>query len=157
MVLGIISDTHGVVEPVVYELFAGVDAIIHGGDIGGDDVIVELEAIAPVFACSGNIDGFETSGHPVRMVTKVSGLKIGATHIGTERGSRIGHVEEWVAGEALDLFVYGHSHYPRISRWGNTLAVNPGSAGPKRFSLPRAVARVSHDNGTLDAEILTFG
>ena len=173
MVIGVISDTHGVIDRAVHEAFDGVDFIIHGGDIGGDDVIPELESIAPVIACSGNVDGFELSGYPKRVATTVGDIKIGATHIGKMKGDFVEGVEEWIREEKLDLFVFGHSHWPHQSWHEDTLIVNPGSAGPKRtmvinpgsagpkrFDLPRAIAKVTrtgNDNSTLKSELIKFG
>lgn len=139
MKIGIISDTHGLLRPEVFDLFAGVDHILHAGDIGGPDILVELEAIAPVTAVCGNTDGWEIRARvPETARLELNGLPIVVTH-GDAFGSP---TPEAVAAAYPDaaLVVFGHSHRAIIQRVGGVLAVNPGSAGPTRFGLPATLA-----------------
>src|SRR5258708_11069924 len=85
MRIGVISDTHGLLRPEVFEAFRGVDHILHGGDIGGEDVLVELRAIAPVTACAGNVDGFHClavpAAHPVVEARETARVSLGALRL----------------------------------------------------------------------------
>lgn len=130
--IGVISDTHGHLAATVFEIFKGVDLILHAGDIGGEDLLVELEAIAPVEAVSGNTDGppLDSRRPLVRRLETPAG-RIGLTH---------GHLEEAPAfyPERLikffdefgaDVVVHGHTHVPCCDRHGATTVFNPGAAG----------------------------
>jgi len=133
--VGIISDTHGVVHPRVAAVFAGVEAILHAGDIGGLQVIRELERIAPVTYIPGNIDGVEDA---VRRVT-IGGLRVLLTHI-LPRPRRVApHIARSLRLEAADLVVFGHSHLPHDEVVAGVRFFNPASAGPRRFDYPVAV------------------
>jgi putative phosphoesterase len=137
--IGIIADTHGLFDQAIIEYFAGVAAILHAGDIGDPEVIRQLERIAPVVAVSGNVDGFEESGFPRSRVIRRAGVTIGIRHILFDRGKLTPEAKEWLDKEQPNVCVFGHSHRPTIEQYGPTLLFNPGSAGPKRFSLPRGI------------------
>jgi hypothetical protein len=135
MRIGIISDTHGVVHPRVAEVFAGVDAILHAGDIGGMQVIRELERIAPVTFIPGNVDGVDDAICRVGL----GGLRILLTHILPRPHAPAKHVMTSLRGEPADLVVFGHSHLPHDEQVGSVRFFNPASAGPRRFDYPVSV------------------
>ena len=135
--IGVIADTHGLFDPSLIKHFAGVTAILHAGDIGGPGVIRQLKRIAPVIAVSGNVDGFEQNGFPRERIVRRAGVAIAITHILFERGRLTEEAREWLDATQPAICIFGHSHRPTIDRYGETILFNPGSAGPRRFSLPR--------------------
>ena len=137
--IGVIADTHGVYDSAVERHFAGVREILHAGDIGGAHVIQRLQRLSPVTAVSGNVDRYEASGFPRRLIVRRSGLRIALCHVLYERGKLVPDAAAWLEDEQPDVCVFGHSHRPVIARHGRTLLFNPGSAGPRRFSLPRGI------------------
>lgn len=137
--VGAIADTHGLYDPAVEKHFYGVIAIVHAGDIGDRTVIESLQRIAPVFAVSGNVDEYERSGFPRQIVIRRSDRKIAVRHVLYEKGKLTQEAKLWLDREQPDICVFGHSHRPTIEQYGLTLLFNPGSAGPKRFSLPRGI------------------
>jgi uncharacterized protein len=151
MLVGLVSDTHGLVRPEIFPALAGVDLILHAGDVGGHSVLVELETIAPVQAVYGNTD---TPGDPdlrARLLIDVAGLSIHVSH-GHELGAPT--PEKLLARYGADVIVFGHTHKPLIERAGGRLVVNPGAAGPRRFSLKPSVARMRVEKGEVDVEIV---
>ncbi len=137
MRIGVVSDTHGRFDPAIPRLFRGVDAILHAGDIGTLDVIRALEAIAPVLAVEGNNDHFRR--FPIQRVEQLAGRRILVRHIFGEL-HQIGREQKGLVERLRpDVVVFGHSHRPYRARFGPTLLFNPGSAGPRRFTLPRTV------------------
>jgi putative phosphoesterase len=132
MRIGVISDTHGLVRPAVFDAFRGVDHILHAGDIGGEDVLIELRAIAPVTACAGNNDGFRCAGAGRTARITLLGTRFLVMHIR-------GEAETELRREPADVVVFGHSHKPLDERKDGVWWFNPGSAGPRRFSLPVCV------------------
>jgi putative phosphoesterase len=153
IVIGLISDTHGLVRPAVFDALAGVDFILHAGDVG-DGVLEELAAIAPVQAVYGNTD---PAGHPAlapEIVREVGGLVIHVSH-GHELGSPTpAKLLERYAG---DVLVYGHTHRQLVTRAGGRLVVNPGAAGPRRFDLTPSVGRLTVVARTADVELVPLG
>lgn len=137
--IGLIADTHGLFDPAIKRHFAGVDQIIHAGDIGNRAVIDQLEEIAPVVAVSGNVDEYERSGFPIEALITVAGFRIGIRHVLYQGGKLTKQGKEFLEREQPDVCVFGHTHRPTIERLGPTLLINPGSAGPKRFTLPRSI------------------
>lgn len=137
--IGVIADTHGLYDPAIEQHFGGVIEILHAGDIGGASVIDRLTRLAPVTAVSGNVDGYERSGFPRRTIIRREGVKIALCHIVYERGSMTKGVRAWLDREQPDVCVFGHSHRPTLERYRKTVLFNPGSAGPKRFTLPRGI------------------
>ena len=137
--LGLIADTHGLYDSAVEEHFAGVTEILHAGDIGAGLVVARLTQIAPVVAVSGNVDEYEVSGWPRHVVIERNGIRIGIRHVLYEKGKLTKDAQKWLDQEALTVCIFGHSHRPTIAQYGSTLLVNPGSAGPRRFSLPRGI------------------
>ena len=134
MRIGIISDTHGLLRPEAVERLAGVDHIIHAGDIGRADVISDLRKIAPVTAVRGNIDRDEwAAGYPQTEIVKLGGRFFYVLH-------NLAELDLDPIAAGIDVVVSGHSHRPRIETVDGVVYLNPGSAGPRRFSLPIALA-----------------
>ena len=137
--LGVIADTHGLFDLAIEAHFAGVTGIIHAGDIGDRGVIERLNKIAPVVAVSGNVDEYEKSGFPRHVTIRRGGMKIAVRHVLYEKGKLTQEAQAWLNRERPAVCVFGHSHRPTIEQHGPTILFNPGSAGPKRFSLPRGI------------------
>lgn len=134
MKIGVISDTHGLLRPEVVKQLATVDHIIHAGDIGGPDVITGLEKIAPVVAIRGNNDTGEwAAGIPDDAVVTLGGRRIYVLHNVKDLGCD-------PAATGFDIVISGHSHRPKAETIDGVLYLNPGSAGPRRFKLPIALA-----------------
>ena len=137
--IGVIADTHGLFDPVVRRYFNAVDHIFHAGDIGNRPVIAQLEQLAPVTAVSGNVDSYEQSGFPSKVVVELLSRRIIIRHILYEGGKMTKEGRELLEHEQPDIFIFGHTHQPKAEWFGKTLLFNPGSAGPKRFTLPRGI------------------
>jgi uncharacterized protein len=155
MKIGIISDTHGLLRAQVFEAFEGVEHILHAGDVGDPDILTELAAIAPVTAVWGNVDGMEIRAR----VPEVARLELAGVRIAVVHGMQFGSpTPQKVAAAHPDagLVVFGHSHRPLIQQVGPTLAVNPGSAGPRRFKDPVTVAIAKIENGTVEALLISL-
>ena len=153
-VVGLISDTHGLVRPEVHAALHGVELILHAGDVAGDDVLDELALIAPVLAVHGNTD---TPGDPrlaAEIVREIGGLRIHVSH-GHELGSPTPAKLLERYGE--DVLVYGHTHRQLVTRAGGRLVVNPGAAGRRRFDLQPSVARLTIARGHADVELVPLG
>jgi uncharacterized protein len=150
-IVGIISDTHGLVRADVHTALAGVEMILHAGDVGGDDILDELALIAPVRAVYGSTDA---PGQP-RLSESID-LTIGGISIHVSHGHEVGSptpaklLERYEA----DVVVFGHTHRPLIARAGQRLVLNPGAAGPRRFDLTPSVARLTIADGRADAELI---
>ncbi|HYW07951.1 MAG TPA: metallophosphoesterase family protein [Longimicrobium sp.] len=153
MRVGIISDTHGLLRAQVFEAFEGVEHILHAGDIGNEDILIELGAIAPVTAVWGNTDGGAIRGSvPEVAETELGGVRVVVLH-GMQLGSPT--PERAVAAyPGAGLVVFGHSHKPVIRGVGSTLAVNPGSAGRQRFHDPVTVALAELVDGKVTARLV---
>lgn len=149
VVVGLISDTHGLVRASVHDALAGVDLILHAGDVGGDDILDELRIIAPVYAVYGNTDDTANPGLAQEVVMEIGGVSIHVSH-GHEVGSPT--PERLVARYSQDVIVYGHTHKQLVTRIGKQLVINPGAAGQQRFKLLPAVARLTIENGMADVE-----
>jgi putative phosphoesterase len=149
--IGLISDTHDLVRPSVHDALAGVDVILHAGDVGGDEVLDELAVIAPVHAVFGNTD---TIGNP-RLTTSLD-ITIEGVRIHVSHGHELGAPKpgKLLARYAADVIVYGHTHLPLITKVDGRLVINPGAAGPARFDLKPSVAILEFNGGTADARIV---
>ncbi|MDP9132836.1 MAG: metallophosphatase family protein [Nitrospirota bacterium] len=156
MRIGVISDTHGLFDRAIIRHFAGVDHILHAGDIGPREVIEQLQRIAPVTAVSGNVDGFEASGFPVEQVIEVAGQRIAVYHRLYEGGKLTPGGTEFLKRIRPALCVYGHTHQPKAEWREGVLLFNPGSAGPKRFHLPRAIGLLLFRNETIESQHITL-
>jgi putative phosphoesterase len=152
--LGIISDTHGLYDEAVSDIFAGVDAIVHAGDIGKLDIIHRLEQIAPVFAVEGNNDWFGV--YPTERVEEINGRRILIRHIFGELHQLDRAAHAVIETERPDILIFGHSHRPYREQLGGTLLFNPGSAGPRRFKLPRTVGLLTLTRSGVEAEIISL-
>jgi putative phosphoesterase len=149
MKIGIISDTHGHFDPRIRELFAGVDHILHGGDIGPEWVIRELEQIAPVTAVLGNNDFGLT--YSETEILQLADRKFLVHHIVDVR-SPDERLQRRLDRENPDVVVFGHTHQPFNERIGHTLYFNPGYAGKPRFNLRRSVALLQCTGTAITAE-----
>jgi uncharacterized protein len=148
VLVGIISDTHGLVRPEAVKALKGSELLIHAGDIGNPQVIEQLHEIAPTFVVRGNNDrGAWAADLPVTQVVEVGELLFYVLHEISQLD-----VDPAVAGFAA--VVSGHSHQPSIQFRDGVLYLNPGSAGPRRFSLPVAVARVHVSGRQMRPEIV---
>lgn len=142
--VGIISDTHGVVPPQVHEVFQGVDEIIHAGDIGVEDVLIDLGVMAPVRAVYGNMDGWALC----RWLSK---------HLAFElMGHRVlvSHIECRAADDRSTICITGHTHAPRVAQVGRILYINPGSAGKPPSGQQPSVALLQLTERRAEAHIV---
>jgi uncharacterized protein len=150
--IGLIADTHGLLRPEVLQALAGVDLIVHAGDVGGSAVLRGLAAIAPVEAVFGNVDDPHDPTLAAERTIPVGGLILHVSH-----GHEIGRPtpERVLARYAGDILVFGHTHRAVVVRGGpDRLVINPGAAGPKRFDLKPSVARLTVTSGAADVEII---
>ena len=154
--IGVIADTHGLFDPVVRQDFTGVDHIVHAGDIGDRSVIEQLEQLAPVTAVSGNVDGYEQSGFPSEFVIELAGRRIAIRHILFEGGKMTKEGREFLEREHPDICIFGHTHQPRAEWFGKTLLFNPGSAGPKRFTLPRCIGLLRLRDAEVEPHLISL-
>jgi hypothetical protein len=147
MRLGIISDTHGLLRPEVFEAFEQVDHILHAGDVGPLELVTELEALAPVSAVYGNTDGFDVRARlPQVQRLELDGFTIVVTH-GDQLGSPTPEKMHAAFPDA-DILVYGHTHRPLLTIADVVVTVmNPGGAGPRRFDLPPSVGIMELETG----------
>ena len=152
-VLGVLSDTHGYLDPRVFDIFDGVDHILHAGDLGSESVAVELEAISPVTAVAGNVDANLPPGRfPALRLFRAGRTRILIVHEAIVRGKPLPAVEDHMRDHRADLVIFGHTHKPYAGRLapgggGDCFFFNPGSAGKKRFTLPRTVGRLVVEPG----------
>jgi len=152
MRIGVISDTHNYLDPLVPQLFAGVDRIVHGGDIGMPAIILALEQIAPVTAVAGNTDdpGFH---YPPTDLVELGGRRFLVQHIVNPQ-SLTDPIRTRIARERPDVVVFGHTHKPFSKSIGGTRFFNPGYAGKSRFGLERSVAILHCGDKGIRAEYL---
>ena len=148
--VGLISDTHGLVRPDVFSALAGVDFILHAGDVG-DGVLDELRTIAPTSAVQGNTDPPGTPELRPEIVREVMGVTIHVSH-GHEVGSPT--PAKLLARYPADVLVFGHTHRQLVSRAGGRVVVNPGAAGARRFDLRPSVARMTLSARGVEVEIV---
>jgi len=148
-IIGVISDTHGLLRPEAVTALHGVEMILHAGDIGKPEILDELNKIAPVTAVRGNNDtGDWARDIPDRQHLEIGGVLIYMLHDLKEFNS---------ADEAIDadVLIFGHSHKPMIEERDGVVHLNPGSAGPRRFKLPVTVALLNVE-GQVSAEIINL-
>ena len=153
MRIGLISDTHGLMRGEALAALAGVEQILHAGDVGRLSVLRELQGIAPVQAVYGNVDD-PLFALPQHLDLVFDGVRVHVSH-GHEVGSPT--PQTLAAAYHADVIVYGHTHKPLIEMVGRTLVVNPGAAGPKRFNLAPSVAVLTIINSVPRAEIVAIG
>jgi uncharacterized protein len=134
MKIGVISDTHGLLRPEAEQCLAGVAQIIHAGDIGRPEVIAGLRRIAPVMGIKGNVDTADWAArYPDTRTIKLGGRVIYVLH-------DVHELKLDPVSKGIDVVISGHSHRPDIETVDGVLYLNPGSAGPRRFSLPITLA-----------------
>jgi uncharacterized protein len=151
VIIGVISDTHGLLRPEAVELLRGSEHIIHAGDIGAPEIITELEKIAPVTAIRGNVDTHAWA----RQFAETEVVELGGLHIYVIHDANGLDLNPKAAGFAA--VISGHSHKPMQEVKDEVLYFNPGSAGPSRFNLPVSVGRLTMDGGHLSGEIFQIG
>jgi uncharacterized protein len=152
-VVGLISDTHGLLRPGVHTALTGVELILHSGDVGGTDILDELRLIAPVRAVFGNTDPPGDAALTEEILIAIDGIMVHVSH-GHEVGSPT--PAKLAARYDADIVVYGHTHRPLVSRVGKQLFVNPGAAGPKRFNLTPTIGRLTIEGGKSEVEIVAI-
>jgi putative phosphoesterase len=150
-VVGLISDTHGLLRPGVHEALTGVELILHSGDVGGSDILDELRLIAPVRAVFGNTDSPGDPELAEEIIVSIDGIRVHVSH-GHEVGSPT--PAKLAARYDADVIVFGHTHRPLVSRFGKQLFVNPGAAGPRRFNLAPSVGRLTIARGNAEVNIV---
>ena len=150
MIIGVISDTHGLLRPEAVELLRGSEHIIHAGDIGAPEIVGELEKISPVTAICGNVDTEAWA----RRFAKTEVVELGGLFLYVIHDANALDLNPKAAGFAA--VISGHSHKPKQEVKDGVLYFNPGSAGPRRFKLPISVGRIQIVNGKLHGEILQF-
>jgi putative phosphoesterase len=150
VLLGVISDTHGLLRSEALTALRGVDRIIHAGDIGAPEVLNALAAIAPVTAVRGNNDkGPWARAIPPTQIVDAAGVRVYVIH-------DVGELDLDPGGGGFGVIVAGHSHRPRNELRDGVLWFNPGSAGPRRFNLPITVGLLTMDAGRARGEIVTL-
>jgi uncharacterized protein len=149
-IIGIISDTHGLLRPEAAEVLQGSDIIIHAGDIGKEIVLDKLGVIAPVVAVRGNMDS-ESWAYKLRKteIVKLNKSLIYVIH-------NINSLDLDPAVSHINVVISGHTHRPSISDHRGVLYINPGSAGPRRFNLPVSAVLLKIRGTSLDAKIITL-
>ena len=147
-VIGVISDTHGLLRPQALEALRGVDLIVHAGDIGRLDILTQLGRIAQVHAVRGNMDnGPWAERLPHSEVAEAEEIRFFIVH-------DLNHLDLDPAAAGFRVVVTGHTHRPHVEERDGVLYLNPGSAGPRRFTLPTTVAKLHVRGGALEAEII---
>jgi uncharacterized protein len=149
--VAVISDTHGLLRPEAAAFLRGCEFILHGGDIGGADILVELRRVAPVIAVRGNND----SGPWAEHLKEAEFVALGGVliHVVHDRSQ----IDIDLRARGVRVVVCGHSHKPLIEERDGVLFVNPGSAGPRRFKLPVAVGELLIEDGAVSARIVELG
>jgi putative phosphoesterase len=150
-VVGVISDTHGLLRPEALDVLRGSDMIIHAGDVGKPEVIARLGEVVPLHVVCGNIDnGSWAAALPQTELVEVGGHRFFVLH-------DIAQLDADPVAAGFAAVVFGHSHRPSIETRNGVLFLNPGSAGPRRFKLPITVARVKTSGRHIRADIVDLG
>lgn len=148
MLIGVISDTHGLLREEAVAALLGSDLILHAGDVGRPEVLDRLNAVAPTLAVRGNVDKGEWAGPlPETLAHEAAGLWLYLLH-----DLKTLDLSPGAAG--FRVVVSGHSHVPRQEERGGVLYLNPGAAGPRRFKLPVSLARLRIEAGEVEAEVV---
>ena len=146
--IGVVSDTHGLLRPQAVEALRGSDRILHAGDVGAPEILEALKQIAPVIAIRGNVDTAPwATTLPLTEVLEVSGVSIYMLH-------DLAQLDLKPQAARFRVVVYGHSHKPKIEERNGVLYFNPGSAGPRRFSLPVSVGKLTVTAGQVNTELI---
>ncbi len=149
MLIGVISDTHGLLRPEAVAALRGSSLILHAGDIGERKLLADLQTVAPVLAVRGNVDPPRWHDIPLTQIVEAGPLLLYMLH----NLDHLGLVPEAAGFAAV---IYGHSHKPAISSRNGVLYFNPGSAGRKRFRLPISIGRLRIDSGIIHPELITL-
>jgi putative phosphoesterase len=147
-VLGVISDTHGLLRPAAVKALAGTDMILHAGDIGTPEILAALRAIAPVVAVRGNNDQDEWA----QILPETEVVEVGQVALYVLHDLHELDLDPMAAG--FSAVISGHSHRPSISKRHGVLFLNPGSAGPRRFKLPVSLARLRIRGDAVEAQLI---
>ena len=148
MLIGVISDTHGLLRPEALAALQGSQRIIHAGDIGPSEILERLSEIAPVTAVRGNVDRESWARNiPETNVLEVNGVSIYVLHI-------LESLDLKPEFAGISAVIYGHSHVPKQETKNGVLYFNPGSAGPRRFKLPVTIGKLRLDAGKVRSEII---
>ncbi len=148
ILIGVISDTHGLLRPEAIEALRGSEYIIHAGDVGSPEILEQLSAIGPVTAVRGNVDkGPWSRNLPETQVLELGGISIYVLH-------DLSQLDLKPEAAGFSVVVSGHSHAPKQETREGVLYFNPGSAGPRRFRLPVSVGRLVLEHGGVRGEIL---
>ena len=150
-IIGVISDTHGLLRPEVKKLFSGVNLILHAGDIGAPEVLEELKQWAPVTAVRGNND----KGKWAERIPETEVVQVGSAYLYMLHDVKELDLNPTAAD--FQVVISGHSHKPSIDRRDGVLYLNPGSAGPRRFTLPVSVARLTVEDSAVAGELSIQG
>jgi putative phosphoesterase len=151
MLIGVIADTHGLLRPEAVAALRGVDHILHAGDVGDAAILDELRALAPTTAIRGNIDRSGMCAKlPAIEIVELSGRSIYMLH-------DLSSLDLDPVAAGISAVVSGHSHHPKIERKKNVLYFNPGSAGPRRFSLPLSLGFLEITKSGIEPRLLTIG
>lgn len=147
-IVGVISDTHGLLRPEAVAALGGSDVILHAGDVGAPEILVELAKIAPVTAVRGNVDRADWARKISKSeLVEVDGVSIYVLHIREE-------LDLNPTGAGIGAVVFGHSHVPAQEVKQGVLYFNPGSAGPRRFKLPVTVGKLLVEGGGVRGQIV---
>jgi len=149
--IGVISDTHGLLRPEAIEALRGSDRILHAGDIGDAPILDALAQIAPVTAIRGNIDTARWARTlPETELVETGDVSIYMVH-------DLGQLDLKPEAAGIRVVIYGHSHQPKMEEKNGVLYFNPGSAGPRRFTLPVSVGKLMIDAGKVRAALVELG
>ena len=147
-IIGVISDTHGLLRPEAVEALRGSDRILHAGDVGTPEILQGLAKIAPLIAIRGNVDTAPWArALPATEVIETGGISIYMLH-------DLAQLDLKPEAAGFRVVVYGHTHQPKIEEKNGVLYFNPGSAGPRRFHLPVSVGRLMVEGGKVRAELV---
>ncbi|PYE56512.1 metallophosphoesterase family protein [Deinococcus yavapaiensis] len=149
MRVGVISDTHGLLRDEVLARLAGVDLVLHAGDVGTPSVLKRLAELAPTLAVRGNVDKGELSTLPETLLYDVGGAWVYMLH-------DLAALDLSPAAAGIRVVISGHSHVPKLEKRGETLYLNPGSCGRRRFKLPVGLAFLHVEDGEVRAELVTL-
>jgi hypothetical protein len=159
--IGLLSDTHGYLDPRLFDLFSEVDEIWHAGDIGSENVLCDLESFKMCRAVYGNIDGWEIRAQvPEHQRFECEGLRVWMTHIGGYPGRYAPSIRQQLLQDPPDLFISGHSHILKVmnDKKLGLLHMNPGAAGKNGFHKVRTALRFTIENGQPhDLEVIELG
>jgi putative phosphoesterase len=151
VLVGLIADTHGLVRPEIFTALDGVALILHAGDVGGQDVLAQLQSIAPLHAVYGNTDPPGEPGLRAHVALTLEGKSIHVSHgheLGQPTPARL------LARYDANILIYGHTHRALIEQHGDRLVINPGAAGPRRFDVKPSVARLTLNAGGTDVQLV---